>query len=178
MAGSAAPAARYGFSFGTGWIYGTVAAMRRAREGTRQALSALGDLATEGLGDAGGGAEARRAMLDEEVLDLDEGGAVVVSTLEKSYFGLGHRDVGPRAYTGLTRRAVMREAVTPNALRYGQRQGRAFERLVLDGLKRWVVDGQLDGYEEDGVVAVSVGPAVPMVVPRRSMKDKLGAFLT
>lgn len=177
ISASAAPAATYGFSFGAGWIYGAMETMQRARGGAKEALSALGEWTVESVGERAQRSSARRMTIDGRAVETNGPQGMVATVLQKSFFGLGTPSSTARLYRGLRRRELVRQAVTPTIMGGHGGEGEPFEQVVFDGLQRWVVDGHLEGYDEHGVVALSVGPTVSVAVPQQSLSARFGRWI-
>lgn len=156
-------AARYGFSFGAGWVYRAFEARTRARGGVGNFASAYGRLASTTVG---GEDEpiARRVAVDYRPVE-ESGGSMVASTLADSYFGLGTEGNGAVLWQGMAASGLMRQAMVPGVLERGEAEGRRFDALHLDTPAGWVLDGRLQGSTDPGVVQVASGPTIDLVEP-------------
>lgn len=163
-------AAWYGFTFGAGWVYRVMETRTRARGGgAGQFVTAFGRLATETLREDDGGPIALRVAIDHEPTD-DEGGSMMASTLERTYFGYGVDGGGAGLWDQLPASVLMRRAMTPELLDAASQGGRAFESVHLDTPGGWLLDGRLHGGDESGVVQVVPGPTVTVVRPRTGLR--------
>ncbi len=165
-------AAWYGFSFAAGWAYRVAKARAKARKGATSLVAAAGGLARDTLVEEGGGQLALRVAVDH-CAQADEQGSMVASTLGQTYFGLGAEGEAAVLWQELATPTLMRQAMTPQALKRFQSGGRSFESLHLDTPQGWVLDGRLHGGGDSGIVQVTPGPTVDLVWPRGGLVSRV-----
>ncbi len=170
-------AAWYGFSFASGWVYRAFEARRHAEGGATNLVSAFGKLASETLGEDQRGPVALRVAVDHRPSE-NRSGSMVISTLERSYFGLGTAGQGPMVWEGMAASTLMRKAVTPELLESSRRRGRPFEVVHLDTPQGWLLDGRLHESERPGVVQIAPGPMVTFLCPDQGLGAKVRNILS
>lgn len=174
---STQPAARYGFSFATGWVYRAYAARARARGGAQDFLGALGKLATDTLGEERDESLARRMTVDHKP-QAQTTGSLVASTLDKTYFGLDGRRGGARMWNNLETKSLVRRALTPDLLARSGPRAEPFEALHLDTPAGWLLDGRRYELTRPGVVQVMPGPTVTFYSPSGGLRSRMQSFLS
>lgn len=174
VSASVEPAAWYGFSFGTGWVYRAFEARIRARGGVGNFATAFGRLATDTVSEDERPV-ARRVTVDYR--PVDDGGSMVASTLADSYFGLGSDGDRAAVWKGIAASGLMRQAMTPGVLERGEAEAKTFEAIHLDSPDGWVLDGRLYGSDKPGVVQVVPGPTIDLVEPAGGIGSALRGWL-
>lgn len=173
---SARPAANFGFSFGTGWVYRAMEAKVRSRGGMTNFLAAFGELATETVaGDEDDAAVAARATIDYRAVD-EPTGSLVASTLAKTPFGAGIDGDGAVVWKGLSAGRLVRRAVAARMFDRREDDARRFETIHLDTPQGWVLDGRLYGADTSQVVQVVPGPTVGVCRPKTGLRAAMGRW--
>ena len=164
-------AARIGFSFAAGWVQQALKARQQATRGLGELAGAVGELAAGALEGGDNASAAERLTINYEPVN-EIGSSVVVSSLERTYFGLRGAGAKPRAWTGLTASELMRQRVAPGALSDPVGEGKTFETLHLDQPRGWTLDGRSIDSERPGVVQIVAGPTVSLLLPRQRWRDR------
>lgn len=165
---------RYGFSFAAGWLHDAMVARQRARGGAANLMGAAGQFARETFQFDGESPSFERSTLDYKPLDVS-GDSLVVSSLERTYFGLQSSQRGATLFADLEARTLLRSALTPELLR-SNLEGQGFETLHLDGLSSWVLDHQFFEHDHPAVLEISSGPSVVALGPPRGVSARIGGL--
>jgi len=168
--------ARYGFSFGAGWVYRAQQAREEAQQGATRLMSAVARLASDTLREAQGQDVAARMRVDHGIVEMHQG-SVVATSLERTWYGLRNGVAGAALWTHIPTRALVSQGLKPEILEsVGEGAGRAtaLSELVLDAPAGWMLDGELFEADVASVVRVSPGPKVALVRP----PGRLGALVS
>ncbi|TXD38350.1 hypothetical protein FRC98_05505 [Lujinxingia vulgaris] len=168
--------ARYGFSFGAGWVYRARQAQREAQKGAGKLVSAVARLASDTLRDPQSQDVGARMRVDRAVVPMHQG-SVVATSLERTWYGLRNSRAQPAVWTHIPTRALVSQGLKPELLEsVGEGAGRAeaLGELVLDAPAGWVLDGAFFEPDEGCVLRVSAGPKVALVRP----PGRLGALVS
>ncbi|RDV38692.1 hypothetical protein DV096_07750 [Bradymonadaceae bacterium TMQ3] len=168
--------ARYGFSFGAGWVYRARRAQSEAQKGAGRLVSAVARLASDTLREAQAQDVAARMRVARAIVEMHQG-SVVATSLERTWYGLRNPAAKPALWAHIPTRALVSQGLKPELLEsVGEGAGRAAEldELVLDAPAGWVLDGELFEPEESCVLRVSPGPKVALVRP----PGRLGALVS
>ncbi|TXD34555.1 hypothetical protein FRC96_13120 [Lujinxingia vulgaris] len=168
--------ARYGFSFGAGWVYRARRAQREAQKGAGRLVSAVARLASDTLRETQGQDVAARMRVDRAVVEMHQG-SVVATSLERTWYGLRNPAAQPAIWAHIPTRALVSQGLKPELLEsVGEGAGRAaaLDELVLDAPSGWVLDGELFAPDEGCVLRVSPGPKVALLRP----PGRLGALVS
>lgn len=169
-------AAWYGFSFGTGWIYRAYEARKRARGGAQNFVAAWGRLASDAWRQEEPRPVALQVAVNHSPHKVSEG-SLMVTTLKRSYFGIGAASGEPRLWSHLASSSLIGRALTPESLNWPVQAGQAFESLHLDGPQGWVLDGRLYEGGPTTVLQVMAGPTVGLSFGSIGLGAKISGLL-
>ncbi len=170
------PAARYGFSFGVGWVHRAFEARQRRHETAGELVTTWTRLATDTWRQDDGAPWAERFTVDG-VPGEGSQGSLIATTLPRTFFGLGGGEAGPKLFRGVPTASLIRQALTPGALDRIAPTAAGFSCVHLDAPAGWVVDGELHDGEASEVLQVRTGPAVTFVKPELGIRGRLTRLL-
>ncbi|MFU8802500.1 MAG: hypothetical protein ACNA8W_01705 [Bradymonadaceae bacterium] len=180
---SAEPAARYGFSFGVGWWYSAFEAYYRSgrADGAWVGKAAM-RFARDSLADHRWAVEEPGRLTIDGLPHTRSWAHLMATTLSKSWFGLEGAGRGePALWLGERSGELVRQLMSSRAaalLSDWSWSAVDFDRVHLDGLPGYVLDGELHTARHPQVIQVCRGPRVYFMQPETRWIGRVGNLLS